>query len=87
MVTRQIVMQKLIDYMNDRLSLEEIVDWAETVLIDTPVEDALTHDVLGYIGAADVEGFPLGWSECHDFLQQLGAAVRVEMIQPLAPLP
>ena len=52
MVTRQMVAQKLIDYMNGTLSLPALVDWAETALVDTPVEDALTHDVLAYLGAA-----------------------------------
>jgi hypothetical protein len=79
-VTRQMVVQKLIDYMNGMLPLRALVDWAETVLVDTPVEDALTHDVLAYLGAADVDGFPLGWDECRDFLGQLGAAVRVEIV-------
>jgi hypothetical protein len=80
MITRQTVAQKLIDYMNGTLTLAVLVDWAETALIDTPVEDALTHDVLAYIGVADVDGFPLGWGECHEFLTRLGAAVRVEMV-------
>ena len=78
MITRQTVAQKIIDYMNGTLSLEVLVDWAETMLIDTPVEDRLTHDVLAYLGAADVDGFPLGWSECRDFLQQLGTKIRVQ---------
>jgi hypothetical protein len=74
------VARKLIDYMNGAIPLATLVDWAETILVDTPVEDATTHDILAYIGAADVDGFPLGWGECHEFLAQLGAAVRVEIV-------
>ena len=79
MVTKQVVARKLIEYMNGLLPLAELVAWAEDSLIDTPVDGRTTHDVLAYIGAADVDGFPLGWGECHEFLRQLGVAVRVDL--------
>jgi hypothetical protein len=53
--------------------------WAETILIDTPVEMADTYDILAYVAAADVDGFLLGWGECRDFLARLGVAVRIEL--------
>lgn len=77
MMTKQILVSKLLDYMNGSLPLVELVDWAETILIDTPTDEAITYDVLAYVAAADVDGFPLGWSECHAFLTQLGAKVQV----------
>lgn len=82
-ITKQTVVNRLIDYMNGDLTLPELVDWAETVMIDTPTDTALTHDVLAYLAAADVEGFPLTWSECYDFLRQLGATVHVEATLPV----
>lgn len=78
MITKQTVVSKLIDYMNGRLPLRDLVEWAEIAVVDTPTDAAVTHDVLAYLAAADVEGFPLGWNECYDFLTQLGAKVHVE---------
>ena len=83
MVTHQTIATKLIDYMNNRLSLVEIVAWAELILIDTPTESAEAHSILGYIAAADNDGFPLGWTECHEFLAQLSIPVHVELIESL----
>ncbi len=80
-MTNQTIANKLIAYMNGHASLAELVDWAETILIDTPLETAEASDVLAYVGAADVDGFPLGWSECQEFLAKLGVTVRVEMME------
>ncbi len=77
MITRETVIERIVDYMNGAADLVQLVEWAEDVIIDTPVDEARTHDILAYIAAADVDGFPLGWSECHEFLNQLDAKVQV----------
>ncbi|MBN1963819.1 MAG: hypothetical protein JW910_04175 [Anaerolineae bacterium] len=79
MVTRDVVAEKLVDYMNGTLPLQDLVAWAEYHL-DAPVDGSTTYHVLAYLGAADVNGFRLRWSECHEFLHQLGAAVRVNLV-------
>lgn len=81
-ITNQTVAQHLIDYMNGDLTLTALVAWAESTLMDTPLADAVAHDVLAYIGAADVEGFPLGWGDCHDLLVKLGTPIRVAIVEP-----
>jgi hypothetical protein len=83
MITRQIVIDKLLDYLNHRIALAELVDWAETSLIDTAFEPekdtTLLMDVLTYLGAADTPDFPLTWDVLSEFLDHLGARVQVEL--------
>jgi hypothetical protein len=69
--------------LNGRVSLADLVDWAETTLIDPNIpetEDADTvMDVLAYLGAADTRGFPLTWNMLNSFIEQLGGHVTVEV--------
>ena len=81
-LTRQDVIGKLLDYLNHRITLATLVDWAETTLIDTDFEPEtdteLLMDILTYVGAADTPDFPLTWSVLSGFLKRLGASIRVE---------
>ena len=50
MITQQIVSEKLLAYLDDRLSLNQIVTWAETVIADgnyTP--DSNIHLLVGIV--------------------------------------
>lgn len=80
-ITRQIVSNKLLDYLNDTVTLADLVDWAENTFIDDilePDEDVdMLNDILAYLAAADTAQFPLTWEVCTDFLQRLGVAVKV----------
>jgi hypothetical protein len=84
MITRQVVQDKLLAYLNNGMTLAQLVDWAENTFVDaelSPEEDIdLLHDLLMYLAAADTEYFPLTWAVISDFLEKLGTRVRVEMI-------
>jgi hypothetical protein len=66
MITRREVAIRLADYLQHRLTLKELVDWAE-------------RDILSRLGLADVEPFALTWEECEDYLSRLGYRVKVEV--------
>ena len=80
-MTRQIVSDQLLAYLNHEITLAELVDWAENTFIDDalePAEDvAMLNDILAYLGAADTAQFPLTWDICADFLKKLGVKVHV----------
>jgi hypothetical protein len=81
MITRQLILDKLNAYLNHQLTLAELVDWAETTLVEPDIpeyEDADSlMDILMYLGAADTKGFPLTWEVLSDFVEQLGGNIRV----------
>jgi len=80
-ITKHIVTEQLLNYLNHRLSLAALVDWAEHTFIDDilePPEDVdLLNDILAYLAAADTPQFPLTWELCAAFLEKLGMAVQV----------
>jgi len=78
--TREAVRDKLVDYFQRRMTLAELVDWAEDVMCDGDLDarDArLLRGVIARIGLADVRAFGLSWDDCYNFLAQLGYRVRV----------
>lgn len=80
MLTRQDVAQKLIDYLSHRISLSELVDWAENVMMEEDLDEndlPLLRDILARLGLADVAAFGLTWEDCRDFLRSLGYRVEV----------
>jgi hypothetical protein len=80
-ITRAVVGQKLLDYLNHELTLAQIVDWAEGTFIDgqlLPDADMdMLNDILSYLAAADSWQFPLTWDICAGFLERLGLRVHV----------
>jgi hypothetical protein len=84
-ITREVVSEKLLAYLNHELSLEALVDWAENTFIDDvlePEEDVdLLNDILMVLAAADTAQFPLTWEVCSTFLEKLGVHVRIVTVE------
>ena len=80
-ITPQQVSDRLLAYFNGRLTLPELVDWAENALVEGgfgPDEDVdMLMEIVMYLAAADTEYFPLTWDVCSDFMRQLGLPVKV----------
>ena len=69
MITREQLVAQLKDYLHHRLSLEELVDWAEEAMREEDFEE--THfeqlrDVISRLGLADVRAFGLTWGDCEE---------------------
>jgi hypothetical protein len=81
MITRQQVSTKLLAYLNERMTLAELVDWAENALVSGgfgPDEDVDTlADIVMYLAGADSAYFPPPWDICLDFMKQLGSPAKV----------
>lgn len=81
-VTRKILANKLIKYINREIDLSKLIGWAEEMMRDAGFEDKdfeLLRDVLARIGLGDVREFGLSWDDCHDYLHKLGYDVKVEV--------
>jgi hypothetical protein len=76
MTTRQTILENLNRYLNQQMTLLELVYWAENMLVEPAFPDGedvdLLMDVLMYLGAADTRGFPLTWDVISDFVTCLG---------------
>ncbi len=85
LVTKREVVEKLLAYLNGRIGLSELVDWAEEVMRegDFAEEDYETlRDIVARLGLADVVAFGLTWEDCVSMLQRLDYRVSVE-VSPL----
>ena len=81
MITREILSNKLLAYLNGQVTLASLVDWAENSFVDEtlgPDEDVeVINDILAYLAAADTAQFPLTWEISSSFLKRLGVSVKV----------
>jgi len=82
-ITREEVAGKLRDYLQHRISLNELVDWAERAMMEGEFEEEHLEElreIVGRLGLADVRAFGLTWEDCEEFLRRLGYEVRVEVV-------
>ena len=80
--TKQTVAAKLAAYLHHELTLAQLVDWAETALMDGELDESQAGPlaaVLARLGVADVRAFGLAWEDCEEVLQQLGYTAQVEV--------
>ena len=79
-INRQKVARKLIDYLHHRITLTELVDWAETAMMETDFEEQdfeIIRNIVSRLGLADVREFGMTWENCEDLLSRLGYRVHV----------
>ena len=79
-INRKAVAQKLIDYLYHRITLTELVDWAETVMMEADFEEQdfeILRDIVSRLGLADVKTFGISWEDCENFLSRLGYYVSI----------
>lgn len=82
MITRHNVVTKLTDYLHHRLTLKELVNWAEQAMMEgefDPSNFETLRDIISRLGLADVREFGLAWEDCEEFLSRLGYQVRIEI--------
>ena len=79
-ITRQMVARKLMDYLHHRITLAELVDWAEWTMMEADFETQdlrLLREIVGRLGLADVRAFGMTWDDCEDYLSRLGYRVSI----------
>lgn len=81
-ITKETVAEKICDYLRRRMSLAQLVDWAEDALRDAPIAEGdaeLIADLLAKLGLGDVKQFGLTWDDCFESLGRLGYEVEIKV--------
>jgi len=81
-VTRKMLANKLIKYINRETDLSSFISWAEEMTKEADFEDKdfeLLRDILVRIGLAEAREFSLSWDDSYDYLHKLGYDVKVEV--------
>ncbi|MFM7108184.1 MAG: hypothetical protein ACKOZU_06230 [Planctomycetaceae bacterium] len=82
MITRQIVADRIGAWLRHDISLEDLVDWAESALQESEFDaegGPELPEVVGRLGLADVRAFGLTWDDCEHLLHRLGYKAHVEI--------
>ncbi len=82
-ITKQTVADKIAAYLHHEISLAQLVDWAENVMMDgefSEREISALRSVVSRLGVADVRAFGLSWEDSAELLRKLGFAPRVEVV-------
>jgi len=81
-VTKRLLAEMLMKYVNREIDLSRLVTWAEEMMRESDFESSgfeVIRDILSRIGLSDVHEFGLTWDDCYDFLHRLGYNVKVEL--------
>ncbi|MBA3648112.1 MAG: hypothetical protein H0W62_06110 [Chitinophagales bacterium] len=82
MITKEMVSQKIYDYLNHSIPVEQLVTWAEDAMIEEEVKESdadIISEVIARLGVADVQNFGLLWEDCEQLLSQLGYQIRFNL--------
>lgn len=82
MITKKSIVEKISQYLSRQISLNELVDWAETSMQNEPFEERdfdSIRSAIARLGVADVRAFGLTWGDCEELLDGLGYSARVEI--------
>jgi len=79
-ITSKDVSQKLIDYLDHRITLEELVNWAESMIMEAEFDQVnfdTIREIISRLGLADVRAFGITWEDCEGFLSRLGYHIKI----------
>ena len=84
-ITSEVLVTKLSDYLHRAISLSELVDWAELAMMEGEFDEAnfeVIRNIVAQLGLADVRAFGINWDDCIDMFEQLGYKAQLQ----IAPL-
>jgi hypothetical protein len=82
-ITKTAVADQIAAYLHHEISLGQLVDWSENVLMEGSFdqsESSTLAEVVARLGLADVRAFGLTWEDCESLLGKLGFAPRVDVV-------
>ncbi len=83
LITKQTVADKIAAYLRHDISLEELVSWAEEMMMEGEFAEqdvGVLSDAVARLGVADVRAFGLTWEDCEQLLRKLGYVARVDIV-------
>ena len=79
-ITNKDVAQKIIDYLHHRITHADLVDWAESMMLEADFDNRdyeNLRDIVSRLGLSDVREFGMSWEDCENFLSRLGYRAQV----------
>jgi hypothetical protein len=79
-ISRQIAAAKIEAYLRRQIRLSDLVDWAESQMIESDFDSPSTRDAVARLGLADVRDFGLTWDDCQEMLKSLGFNASISIV-------
>jgi hypothetical protein len=82
-ITSKKVADKIGAYLHHRVSLAQLVNWAEQAMMEANFGTHNTEhirEVIARLGVADVRAFGLTWEDCEQFLKSLGYSAQIKIV-------
>jgi hypothetical protein len=80
-ITKQQLAVSLLNYLQHKTSLNDLVVWAENTLMEGDIQGEdpdVVRDILARLGLADVKAFGLFWEDCNEIMHRLGYVLRID---------
>lgn len=80
-ITKQKLAVNLLNYLQHKMSLDELVAWAENAFMEGDIQDEDTEvirNILARFGLADVKTFGLYWEDCDKMMRELGYNLKID---------
>ena len=80
-ITKQQLAVNLLNYLQHKMSLDDLVAWAEDALMEGNIQDEnpeVVRDILAKLGLADVKAFGLFWEDCNEIMKKLGYVLKID---------
>lgn len=83
-ISRNQLAEQILSYLQQSITLNELVDWAENAFAEGEPEEAYFEqisEVISRLGLADVNAFGLSLQDCEQMLNKLGyrADIKVQL--------
>jgi hypothetical protein len=81
MITKETASNKILAFLQHRISQKELVNWAENAVNEgefEPKNEKLLIQILGYLGLTNEKAFGLNREDCELFMKELGYEFKVE---------
>lgn len=82
-IDKELVAGKVTEYLRHELTRQELVNWAEDVLMDGEFDDSNLDELRSVdarLGVADVRAFGLDWEDCQELLHLLGYTAKIDIV-------
>lgn len=84
LITSKNVADKITSYLHHKISLDNLVHWAESAMLEGQFEAKQMRkirEVVSRLGLADVRAFGLTWEDCEKMLKTLGYSAHVDIVR------
>jgi len=83
MITRQDVATRFLQYLQNKITLDQLVDWSENAMLSGEFEDQnyeVIREIVAKLGLAYVKQFGITWDDCEDIISKLGYTLKIDAL-------